>query len=87
LENIKVYPLNIQLALQVGRLWVDPNIYLPPTAPGSTLDAAVPHFPLITAHPLRQVPIDPLISLVKSIIEGNRSFGSAKGTAKGRANW
>jgi hypothetical protein len=32
-----------------------PYISLPPTDRGSTVDAAVPHLSVVTAHPLQQV--------------------------------
>jgi hypothetical protein len=58
----KVDPLIWQLALQVGGLSIDAFMSLPSTNPGSTLDTALPHLPLMIAHPLYQVPIGPLVS-------------------------
>jgi hypothetical protein len=51
-----------QLALQVGGLCIDAFMSLPPTNLGSTLDAALPHLPLMIAHPIYQVPIGPLVT-------------------------
>jgi hypothetical protein len=49
---------NKHLTLQVGgesTVRVPPYLCHPSTTPGSTMDAAVPHLTLMTAHPLYQV--------------------------------
>jgi hypothetical protein len=58
MSKSRVHFLDRHLALQVGgglRVRVPPYIKFPPTAPGSTMDTAVPHLPLMTAHLLFQV--------------------------------
>jgi hypothetical protein len=60
--------------MQVGGLCIDAFKSLPQTNPGSTVDAALPHHPLMIAHPLYQVPIGPLVSYSKELLKAIGNF-------------